>query len=94
MPIAEARVETERSSRYLVQLCRHFNDEAQAHPEEQVHVEWSDDRGVASFGWGRCTPRADPGALTLRVEAPTRKTCNGSKMSSPETSKGSAHAST
>ena len=67
---AEARVETERSSRYLVQLCRHFNDEAQAHPEEQVHVEWSDDRGVASFGWGRCTLRAAPGALTLRAEAP------------------------
>jgi hypothetical protein len=35
-----------------------------------THVEWSDDRGVASFGWGQCTLRADPGALTLRAEAP------------------------
>ncbi|MGW0840961.1 DUF2218 domain-containing protein [Streptomyces sp. NPDC002787] len=26
MPIAEARVETERPSRYLVQLCKHFSD--------------------------------------------------------------------
>jgi hypothetical protein len=74
MLIAEARVETDRFSRYLVQLCRHFNDEA--HPEEQVHVEWSDDRGVASFGWGRCT---------LRAETPTRKTCSGSSTSSPTT---------
>ncbi len=94
MLIAEARVETERSGRYPVQLCRHFNDEEQAHPEEQVHVEWSDDRGVASFGWGRCTLRADPGALTLRAEAPTRKTCSGSSTSSPTTSSGSADAVT
>jgi hypothetical protein len=36
----------------------------------QAHVEWSDDRGVISFDWGRCTLRADPGVLTLRAEAP------------------------
>jgi hypothetical protein len=30
MLIAEARVETERSSRYLAQPCRHFNHEAKA----------------------------------------------------------------
>jgi hypothetical protein len=27
MLIAKARIETEHSSRYLVQLCRHFNDD-------------------------------------------------------------------
>lgn len=70
MLIAEARVETERSSRYLVQLCRHVNKAAQAHPQMQAHVEWSDDRGVISFGWGRCTLHADPGVLMLRAEAP------------------------
>jgi hypothetical protein len=43
---------------------------AQANPELQAHVEWSDDRGVISFSWGRCTLRADPGVLTLRAEAP------------------------
>lgn len=32
MLIAEARVETERSSRYLVQLCQHFDHRAQALP--------------------------------------------------------------
>lgn len=68
--IAEARVETERSSRFLVQLCRHVKHLARAHPQMQAHVEWSDDRGVISFGWGRCTLRAEPGALTLRAEAP------------------------
>ncbi len=67
---AEARVETERSSRYLVQLCRHFDHEAQSHTEVQAHVEWSDDRGVADFGWRRCTLRAGPDVLTLLAEAP------------------------
>jgi hypothetical protein len=70
MLIAEARVETERSSRYLVRLCRHVNKAAHRHPQMKAHVEWSDDRGVISFGWGRCTLRADPGVLTLRAEAP------------------------
>jgi hypothetical protein len=71
---AEARVETERSSRYLVQLCRHVNRIAQANPQMQAHVDWSDDHGVISFGWGgRCTLRADPGILTLRAEAPDQE---------------------
>src|SRR6266508_3280573 len=70
MLIAEARVQTERSSRYLVQLCRHVNRVAQMRPQTQAHVEWSDDRGVVNFGRDRCTLRADPGVLTLRAEAP------------------------
>jgi hypothetical protein len=67
--IAEARVVTERSGRYLVQLCQHLNKVAQRNPQVQAHVEWSDDRGQISFGWGRCTLRAGPGVLTLRAEA-------------------------
>jgi hypothetical protein len=70
MLVAEGRVETERASRYLVQLCRHIHLAAQQNPRMQAQVDWSDDRGVISFGWGRCTLRADPGALTLRAEAP------------------------
>lgn len=69
MLIAEARVVTERSGRYLVQLCQHLNKVAQRNPQMQAHVEWSDDRGQISFGWGRCTLRADPGVPTLRAEA-------------------------
>lgn len=70
MLIAEARVATERSSRYLVQLCRHIDLVAQRHPQMQAHVEWSDDRGVISFGGARCSLAADQSALTLRAEAP------------------------
>jgi hypothetical protein len=70
MLIAEANVETERASRYLVQLCQHLHKVGRAHPQMQAHVEWSDDRGVISFDWGRCTLRALPGVLTLRAEAP------------------------
>lgn len=70
MLIAEARVETERPSRYLVQLCRHIDQVAQTHPQMRAHVEWSDHHGVISVGPGRCTLRADPAVLTLRAEAP------------------------
>jgi hypothetical protein len=67
--IAEARVETRRSSRYLVQVCKHVSHIAQKQPEMEAHVEWSEERGVISFAWGRCTLRADPDALMLRAEA-------------------------
>jgi hypothetical protein len=70
---AETRVETERSSRYLDQLCRHIAKLGKARPQMQAHAEWSADRGVISFGWGRCTLRAEPGLLTLRAEAPDRE---------------------
>jgi hypothetical protein len=66
----EARVETERSSRYLGQVCRHISKIARARPQMHAYAEWSDYRGVISFGWGRCTLRAEPGLLTLRAEAP------------------------
>jgi hypothetical protein len=92
MLIAEARVATERSSRYLVQLCRHVNLVARANPQMQAHVEWSDDRGVISFGRGRCTLRADPGVLTLHAEAPTRTACTSLNSASPAVSNRSADA--
>jgi len=69
MRIAEANVETERSSRYLVQLCRHLDHKAQSHSDVKARITWRDDFGVAEFGWGRCIVRAYPGALTVRVEA-------------------------
>jgi hypothetical protein len=54
----EASVATERSGRYLVQLCQHLHKVGRAHPQLQAHVEWSDDRGQISFGWAaaRCVP--------------------------------------
>jgi hypothetical protein len=70
MLIAEARIETPRSSRYLVQLCRHISLVARAHPQMRARVEWSDIHGVIDLGLGRCTLVATPGVLTLRGEAP------------------------
>jgi hypothetical protein len=58
MLIAEGRVQAERSSRYLLQLCRHVDKAGQPHPQLRAHVEWSDDRGrSASAGAeARCVP--------------------------------------
>ncbi|MPZ68927.1 MAG: DUF2218 domain-containing protein [Actinobacteria bacterium] len=70
MLIANARIETKRSSRYLVQLCRHVNERIHSHPGVDASIDWTHDRGVASLGPGRCTLRAEPGVLMLRAEAP------------------------
>ena len=83
MLASEARVQTDRSSRYLVQLCRHVDqlgqhlghrprthDGADAHePPTVLNVEWSDTDGIVNLSWGRWTMHAAPEALTLRVEA-------------------------
>ncbi|ALV33080.1 DUF2218 domain-containing protein [Streptomyces sp. CdTB01] len=83
MLIAEARVETERASRYLDQLCRHAQQMGRhphyrpgAHggddthrPPEVRHVEWSDTDGTVRLSLGRWILQATPDALVLRVEA-------------------------
>ncbi|MGP4048207.1 DUF2218 domain-containing protein [Streptomyces sp. 2A115] len=82
MPIAEARVETERASRYLVQLCRHAQQMRRRHfrprahagggthtPPEVHHVEWSDTHGTVRLSLGQWTLRATPDALVLRADA-------------------------
>jgi hypothetical protein len=84
MLIAEATVETERPSRYLVQFCKHAAamGGGQGHGprvhlramlgrrEVRVAAEWSETRGVVTFDpWGRCTVTAAVGTLTLRVDA-------------------------
>jgi hypothetical protein len=84
VPTADAHIETERPSRYLVQLCRqvshqgrnrhlprsdHRGDTHERPPETQVHVEWSDTQGIVSLPWGQCTMQAIPSTLTLRAEA-------------------------
>ena len=83
MLIAEARVETERASRYLDQLCRHAQQmgrhphyrpgshgNGDTHrPPEVRHVEWSDTDGTVLLSLGRWILQATPDALVLRVEA-------------------------
>ena len=74
---AEACVQTERPSRYLVQLCQHFSHKGgflgHRRPAfltpEHMNVEWTENHGMVSFGWGRCTMQADPDTLMLRAEA-------------------------
>ena len=79
MLTAEARIQTEQPSRYLVQLCRHASainhkilrlhaGKGQISPEIK-DIEWSDTHGTLTFSWGRCTMQAAPGTLTVRAEA-------------------------
>jgi hypothetical protein len=81
MPSAEARIPTDRASRYLVQLCQHTSqlrrrkhfspiDHGDARtPPEVRHVEWSDNDGTVRFPDGKWTLRATSSTLTLQVEA-------------------------
>ncbi|NGO09020.1 DUF2218 domain-containing protein [Streptomyces sp. HC44] len=91
MLTAEARVETERASRYLDQLCRHAQqmkghphyrqgghdgDDTHRRPSVQ-HVEWTDTDGTVRLSLGRWTLRATPDALVLHVEATTEEDLQG-----------------
>jgi hypothetical protein len=79
MPTATARIETDRPSRYLIQLCEHANAMAgaqdrthagRAHHQARVRAEWTGDHGVIHFEpWGRCTLEATATTLLLRAEA-------------------------
>jgi hypothetical protein len=84
MLTAEARIHTERPSRYLVQFCKHAAamggagghrprvhlGGVLARREVRVHAEWSDAEGTVTFTpWGRCTMQATAATLTVRIEA-------------------------
>lgn len=84
MPSAEARIDTERPGRYLVQLCKHAaamggrgGHRARMHPsaspesrEVRVEAEWTDTDGRLTFTpWGECTLTAGADALSLRIDA-------------------------
>jgi uncharacterized protein len=67
--IAEARLETEHASRYLVELCRRLGEKGGANPDHGVRVRWTDTQGTLDFGWARCRLSVLPGALEVRAEA-------------------------
>ena len=81
MLTSEARIATDRASRYLTQLGRHAEQMGQglrhrprAHgsgdaPPEVERTEWSDTHGVIEFAWGRCVMDATQDTLILRAEA-------------------------
>jgi hypothetical protein len=81
MPTAEAHIQSEHPSRYLLQLCRHAGSishkdrhlalhagELEA-PPEVLRVECSATDGTLSLNWGQCIMHAGTDTLTLRVEA-------------------------
>lgn len=61
MITATAQVPTERASRYLVQLCKHFG--------HKVPAEWSESEGFVQMPVGKCRMTATDGTLTLICEA-------------------------
>ena len=81
MPVAEARVSTNRASRYLKQLCRHADqmrhmrhqplgaDTATPARPEVSRVDYSDSAAAVQFADGRLTMHATADTLTLRIEA-------------------------
>jgi hypothetical protein len=80
MPSADATISTDRSSRYLTQLCRHLKQTSRMPhrppPGEAVRgrpavhqVDWSDTAGTIRFSDGTCSLRATSDTLTLHVDA-------------------------
>lgn len=80
MPTAEARVQTDDPSRYLIRLCQHaskmsshLRHRPRTHdggaPPDMRHAEWSGTDGTLTLNGGQCTLQASPGTLTLRAEA-------------------------
>ena len=61
MHIAQARVRSERASRYLVQLCKHF-----AH---KIPADYDERTGKVDFQPGLCVMHATGDWLSLRCEA-------------------------
>lgn len=63
METSSALVTTQKASRYLVQLCKHFG--------HKVPAEWSETDGVVRFEPGTCRMAATGEALTLSCESAT-----------------------
>ena len=63
MYIAEARATSEKASRYLIQLCKHF-----AH---KTPAEYDDKQGRVDFRPGLCLMTAAGDELVVRCEAGT-----------------------
>lgn len=82
MPIAEARIDTDRPSRYLTQFCKHAaaigsgrGHQLRMHGDTtpgdvSVRADWSDTVGTVAFNpWGQCRLQAGDASLVVRVEA-------------------------
>lgn len=58
---ANARVATEKSSRYLQALCGHFSHKTTA--------TWDKENGTVNFPFGVCELKAQPQELIIKIEA-------------------------
>lgn len=67
---AHATIETERASRYLVQLCEHVGHLARMPGATDAEVEHSDSQAMIRVGAASCKLDARPDALALCAEAP------------------------
>ena len=61
MPTAKAEIATDRASRYLQQLCKHF-----AH---KLPATFGPEQGRIEFSLGTCQLTATDGLLTMQAEA-------------------------
>ena len=61
MPTSKAEIATDRASRYLQQLCKHF-----AH---KLPVTFDPTQGRIEFSLGTCQLAATPDLLTMQAEA-------------------------
>ena len=66
--LANAHVQTEKSSRHLQALCGHFS--------RKVQADYTPERGHIAFGFGSCDLRAEPGTLILEVQGSDEETLN------------------
>lgn len=57
-----AEIATPQASRYLTQLCKHF--------QHRCPVVLEDATGRITFAFGNCDLRAEEGTLTLALDAP------------------------
>jgi hypothetical protein len=60
--VATARVPTEKASRYLQQLCKHF--------DHKLPVTFDEHAGSITFTLGECALKADGEALTITATSP------------------------
>lgn len=62
MPRSSAVVQTDKASRYLVQLCKHFS--------HKVHAEWTETDAYVDFKFGTCQITATSQAISFQATAP------------------------
>src|SRR5699024_3843884 len=61
VPAAQANVATNRPSRHLTQLCKHFG--------QKIHAEHDNEKGTTTFDAGTCVQHARDRVPRLRAEA-------------------------